>query len=695
MRIVVDTGGTFTDLVIEDDNGSLSLFKAPTTPANPVDGVLDVLRLAGDALGLGIGGLLTMTHLFVHGTTVATNAVVTGKTARTAFLTTAGHPDILVLREGGRIGLPLFDYSTPYPKPYIPRALTFEIPERIGPDGTVLTALDEAACDDVIARLGATDVQAVAVCLLWSIVNPAHEQRLEALLGKHLPDLSVSLSHRVNPSLREYRRASSTAIDASLKPIMAAYAGELEQSLRDAGFAGRALFVTSQGMTRDFADVAASPIHTVKSGPAMAPVAGRHYAGLDGGASMAIITDTGGTTYDVALVRHGLIPESRETWIGRPFIGHMTGFPSIDITSVGAGGGSIAWVDRGGLLHIGPDSAGADPGPACYGLGGVRATVSDAAVVLGFIDPDFFLGGTMALDPALAHRALERDVGGPLSLPVDQAALAIFALTNETMAGAIEDITVNQGLDPRDAVLVGGGGAAGLNSVAIARRLGCRRVVFPDAGAVLSAVGGLLSPLSDDMAAFFPASSVDFDQAGVNTVLDQLTTRAQAFAARSAMPTAATTPAITYAVEARYGQQIWEIKLPLPVTRFTSDDDVARLCQAFHALHREVFAFEDPGAEIEFVNWRVAVACDLRQGALGRLVERSGEAAQTHQRQVVFAGPSELTVPVHRFETLASDQVFNGPVIIETPFTSIVVDPGATFRHAPSGSLVVELELLP
>ena len=689
MRLAVDTGGTFTDLVIEDDDGRLSLYKSPTTPANPVDGVMHVLSIAGDDRGTGLEGLLSATDLFVHGTTVATNAVVTGATARTAFLTTAGHPDILTLREGGRIGLPLFDYTIPYPEPYIPRALTFEIPERIGPDGAVLTPLDDDTCIEIIERIREAEVEAIAVCLLWSIVNPIHEHRLEMLLRKHLPGPAVSLSHRVNPSLREYRRASSTAIDASLKPLMAAYARELASRLNAAQFAGRALFVTSQGMTRDLADVAANPIHTVKSGPAMAPVSGRHYATLDGNAPMAIVADTGGTTYDVALVRDGLIPETRETWIGQPYLGHMTGFPSIDIQSVGAGGGSIAWVDGGGLLHVGPQSAGADPGPACYDLGGDEATVTDAAVVLGLIDPEFFLGGSITLDTALARHAVKRHVAGPLGLPVDEAALAIFALVNETMAGAIEDITVNQGVDPRDAVLIGGGGAAGLNSVAIARRLGCRCVIFPDTGAALSATGGLLSPLSDDFSTFFPARSSAFDKTSVNAGLKRLTTLAEGFAAKAG---ANANPRIDYSVEARYAQQIWEIKVPLTVSRFLSDDDVVNLCNAFHALHREIFAFDDPLGEIEFINWRATVACDLRDKPVGQLDGADGAKAGVHERTVVFPGPNVLTVPIHRFEALAVNDDHGGPAIVETPFTTIVIDPGTRFQRTESGSLVVLID---
>ena len=281
------------------------------------------------------------------------------------------------------------------------------------------------------------------------------------LLAEHLPEVACTLSHQLNPTLREYRRASSTCIDASLKPLMRGYLHGLKRRLREAGFAGRVLMVTSQGGMMDADDVAEAPIHAIGSGPAMAPVAGRHYAALDAATDTAVVADTGGTSYDVSLVRQGRIPWTRETWLGQRFRGHMTGFPSVDVKSIGAGGGSIGWVDAGGLLHCGPQSAGSKPGPACYGTGGVEPTVTDCALLLGYIDPAFFLGGAMRLDLDAARHALASRVASPLGLGLEEAAAAVLALATEKMVGAIEEITINQGIDPRSAVLIGGGGAAG------------------------------------------------------------------------------------------------------------------------------------------------------------------------------------------------------------------------------------------
>ena len=291
MRFAVDTGGTFTDLVVESDDGGLRMYKAPTTPSDPVAGVLETLARAADDLGESREALLGQGEMLIHGTTHAINAIVTGNTARTAFLTTRGHPDVLVFREGGRIEP--FNFTVPYPEPYVPRSITYEVSERVAYDGTVTEPLDENGVIEIVEALKGQDIEAIGVCLLWSIVNPAHELRVGELLERHLPGVPYTLSHVLNPSLREYRRASSTCIDASLKPLMGDYLGGLESRLRDAGFGGRVLVVTTQGGAMDAADMAHAPIHSINSGPAMAPIAGRAYAQADSGVDTAIIADTG------------------------------------------------------------------------------------------------------------------------------------------------------------------------------------------------------------------------------------------------------------------------------------------------------------------------------------------------------------------------------------------------------------------
>jgi N-methylhydantoinase A len=687
MRFAVDTGGTFTDLLVETDDHALATFKASTTPANPITGVMDALGLAATGLGLSLGGLLGRGDMFIHGTTHGLNAILTDTAARTAFLTTAGHPDILLFREGGRTGP--FDWTREYQAPYVPRALTFEVPERCSAEGKIVKPLDEEGVIAICRQLREAKIEAVGVCLLWSVGNPVHERRVGELLDEHLPGIPYTLSHRLNPVIREYRRASSTCIDASLKPILAHYLGELRSRLATEGFEGRVLVVSSAGGVMAVDVAAAAPIRLLGSGPAMAPIAGRHYAELDGDAANAIVADTGGTSYDVSLVRRGRIPWTRETWIGPQFEGHITGFASVDVRSIGAGGGSIAWLDDGGLLRVGPESAGAVPGPACYSRGGLRPTVTDACVALGYIDPDYFLGGAMRLDGAAAARSIDREIGSSLGLPTHDAAAAILEIATEHMIHAIEDITVNQGLDPASAVLIGGGAAAGLNAVAVARRLGCPRVIIPETGAVLSAAGALMSDLTSEHAAAFFTTSTEFDFAGFARTLSELEQACAAFLADWAdEPTVSTTE---FAVEARYQHQMWQIEVALDGPIVT-DADVDRLQHAFDEAHEDLFAVADPGCPIEIVGVNGRASCTLRNAHLGATVGGSPNptaVTSRRAREVFFQTTGLVSADVLQFDALEMGAVVEGPVLIEAPFTTIVIDPGACVTRTASGSLVI------
>jgi N-methylhydantoinase A len=683
MRFAVDTGGTFTDLVIEDDAGAIDVHKAPTTPDDPVIGILDAFEVAALARQTSRADLLREGRVLIHGTTRGLNAVLTGATARTALLTTAGHPDVLVLREGGRTEI--FDLRRPYPAPYIPRSLTFEIPERIGPTGEVVLPLDERAVESVAQSLLDDGVEAVAVCLLWSIVNPAHEIRVGEVLTRLLPGVPFTLSHQLNPCLREYRRASATAIDASLKPTMTEYIQSLRTRLAAEGFGGRTLIVTSAGAALDAEDVAAAPIHSLNSGPSMAPVAGRYFATMDARSSVAVVADTGGTSYDVSVVRNGRIPWTRETWIGEPYFGHMTGFPSVDVRSVGAGGGSIAHVDSGGLLHVGPESAGAEPGPAAYGRGGSRPTLTDACLVLGILDPEFFLGGRRKLDLAAARSAIEDDIAGPLCVSVQDAAAAVLRVATERMVGAIEQITIRQGIDPRGAVLVGGGGAAGFNAVAVARQLGCPEVIIPPVGSVLSAAGALISDLSRSFEAPHYAIDVEFDFTAVNGVLAGLERRAREFIdgpGRDAL-----TSTIEFSVEARYPHQVWELEVPLRSNRVGSDRALAELCEDFHAVHSDVFGVSDDSSPVEFQSWHARARCPLATPARGTTAVVSRAPTTRH---IALPDHGPVTAMVWRLEAVPISERIDGPAIVETPTSTVVVDPGAAFVRLSGGTLHIE-----
>jgi N-methylhydantoinase A len=684
MRLSCDTGGTFTDLAVEIGSEIL-MFKSLTTPDDPVRGILNAIDLAANHFGKETPAFLSNVHTFLHATTRALNAVLTGNVARTAFLTTRGHPDVLVIREGGRADP--FNYSLPFPDPYIPRSLTYEVTERIDASGRIVEPLDETALIATLHRMRDSGVEAIGVCLLWSIANAAHEKRVGALIRDVLPDIPFTLSHELNPTLREYRRASAACIDASLKPTMNHYLQTLSDRLVGVGFNGRLLMVTSQGGVMDAQAVAAAPIQALNSGPAMAPVAGRHYAKRDFDSNVAIVADTGGTSYDVSVVRDGRIPRTKESWIGQAFQGHLTGFPSVDVTSVGAGGGSIAWVDEGNLLHVGPQSATAMPGPVCYGRGGTLPTVTDCAAILGYIDPAYFLGGTMPLDVPAARAALKRHVSSRLGVTVEEAALAVMALTTEKMVGAIEEIAVNQGIDTTAATLIGGGGAGGLNAVSVGRRLNCRSVIVPESGATLSAVGALMSDLYGEFTAVAYMTSARFDSFTAKKVVRSLREKCEAFIAEYGEGSLRSS--IEIAVEARYPKQVWEIEIPVKNENFDDPVSIAELVQSFHAEHKTLFQISDDASGIEIIAWRAFVRCVLKE------TESRAEAVTTQlveetRRPVYLSGKGWTDVPVRKVGEMPDGQNLAGPAVIESPFTTVVIDSGAVATRTAGGGLVVQ-----
>ena len=709
--ITIDTGGTFTDLVLADERRVRGLYKAPTTPRTPFDGLLAALELAARAEALSVEALLGDTRAIVYATTHATNAILEGRTARTALLTTEGHRDILLYREGGKKRP--FDLAQPYPDPYVPRSLTFEVPERILADGRIARPLDEPAVERVIERLRELEVEAVGVCLLWSVAHPGHEQRVGAMLRKQLPDVPFTLSHELNPKIREYRRASSTVIDASLKPLMRGHLRTIDERLRERGFRGDPLMVTHiSGGVLGLGEMCDRPIHCVDSGPALAPVAGLVYAKTDtrpsdgpgdeaphASSGDVLIVDAGGTSVDISPTRGGRIVYGQEKWLGERWRGHMTGLPAVETRSIGAGGGSIASVDADGLLTVGPRSAGADPGPACYDRGGEWATVTDAALVLGALDPAFFLGGRMRLAPARARGALAREVGSPLGLSVEDAAAAVLAVFSESLRSFLSEMTIVQGLDPRECLLVAGGGAAGLNIVAVARELGIDRVVIPTLAAGLSAVGGQFADVFSSFARSVRTTSLDADRPLAAKAMDAIEGEARAFFARTG--DGAGQERIDRICEARYANQLWELDVPLPGDwRGESAADWDVLAERFDALHRSLFSVDQPGEALEVLGVRVDARILRSHPALaGRRAAESSARREAPGRRAVrfveFGGTtrgSAIEAQVYRGDALSTGAVIEGPAVIEEATTTILIDPGAR-AIAHEAHYAVELEV--
>lgn len=690
-RISVDTGGTFTDVVVGDKSGILSVGKALTTRERISKGMLAALKIAAAPLGLSARALLQRTGIFIYGSTRATNAILEGKTARTALLVTEGFPDTLVRREGGKINP--WDYSKDYPAPYVPRHLTFEIPERVTAEGRIYLPLDESATRDVLALLRASRVEAVSVSFLWSIVNPVHELRVGRMLEEELPAVPYTLSHQVNPILREYRRTSSAVIDASLKPLMQEHLREMEADIRAAGLAGELLPAISLGGVLHMNEVIAKPIHTVRSGPALAPLLGQVVGAAEAGATEVIVCDTGGTSFDVSLVRDGRPVFSRDTWLGQRYTGHLTGLSSVDARSIGAGGGSIARIDSGGLLCVGPESAGADPGPACYGQGGTEPTVTDAALVLGYLDAGYFNAGRMRLDVTAARSAVG-ELAHRMGKSIEDVAAGILTVAGEHMVAAIKEITINEGVDPRESLLLAGGGAAGLNIVPIARELGCSRVLLPRMAGALSACGAQFSNVVTEFGTSRPTQSKNFDYVGVTQTMDELNAQIESFTA-GLRSRGIRDFQRQYFVEAHYMYQVWDIEIPLPGPEFRSADDVAAAVAAFHATHEAIFAVCEPHQEIEFLHWKVRVTGELERPPLAPLPAGAGGIPQpSRHARAYFPSLGSVEIPVYRGEILQPGCRVVGPALVIEPTTTIVLYPGSASTVTSFNNHMIEVSHL-
>ncbi|MGC4253012.1 MAG: hydantoinase/oxoprolinase family protein [Sphingobium sp.] len=685
--ISVDTGGTFTDVVVSDESGRFTIGKALTTKDRIFVGIRGALENAADGLGIPFSDLISQAEMLIYGTTRATNAIVTKTTAKTAFLTTQGFKDTLLLREGGKTGA--HDFSRDYPDPYIARRHTFEIEERMSAEGTASTPLNEAQAIDVIKHLRDKGFEAVGVSLIWSVANPEHELRIGELLDEYLPGVPYTLSHQLIPIIREYRRASATAIDASLKPLMQHHLRELEDDVRAAGFTGELLVSTTAGGCTHVAAVTEKPITTIGSGPAMAPIAARYFSDLEKFGGDVIVCDTGGTTFDVGLVREGQLVYTRDTWIGPMWTGHLLGISAVDMRSIGAGGGSIAWIDEGGLMRVGPQSAGADPGPACYGRGGTLPTVSDAAVVLGYFDPDNFLGGRMKLDKEAARRAVA-SVADPLGIPIEVAAYQILTLAGDFMMRAVSDITINEGFDPRESAVVAGGGAAGLNIMTIAQELGCRRVILPKVASVLSASGMQYADIVAEEAASLVTISTRFDFDAVNGMLADLTQRLEQF--RTTLGDRGGDYRVEYVAEARYLAQNWELDAPLSNAHFGGQADVDVLVNAFHDVHERVFSVRDEQSPVEIINWKARLIASLPvPDAPAYEAKVDGPIEAVGHRDCYFGSTEPVKTAIFEGDRLATGFRIEGPALVVEPTTTLVVYPDMSVEVSETGNYILNI----
>jgi N-methylhydantoinase A len=677
-RVGIDTGGTFTDFVLlDEETGRVLAAKCPSTPKDPahafVTGLVDALGRAR-IRPAAVGGIF-------HGTTVATNAILEGKTGRTGLITTAGFRDVIEIRRHVRGQGQIYNLAFRPPEPLVPRHLRLEVRERLDARGEVLIPLDPDEARARARELMDRGVQAIAVVFLHAYANGSHEAEARTLIERESPDCFVSISSEVSPELREYERASTTVINASLQPVVAGYIAALEDRLSHEGIRAPLHLMQSNGGVMPARRSAERPVHLVVSGPVGGVIGGAAVARTAGFAS-AITLDVGGTSCDICLVEDAPRLVSQKEVAGNPIR-----VPMFDVHVIGAGGGSLAWMDDGGALRVGPKSAGAEPGPACYLRGGAEPTVTDADLALGRINPAYFLGGAMPLDVAAARRAIAERVARPLRLSVEAAAAGVLRVINATMAENITVVSVKQGFDPRDFALVAFGGAGPTHAGALLDDLQLSAVLIPPEPGTLSALGLLSTDMRCDQVRTFLRRADLVTDAEFAGLMGRLEDTGQAELARDGIRASAM--AFERAVDMRYVGQAYEITVPVDGAR-----DVAEIVERFHALHERLYAHRLDGAAVELVALRAAAVGRL-PGAAPRHVEPGdltppGDALKARRPVFFDEAPGWVECAIYERGRLLGGNRIAGPAIIEQMDTTTVVFPGQQATVLPTGTLAIE-----
>ena len=673
IRIGIDTGGTFTDLVaFAPASGSLAFHKVVSTPDDPARGIIRGIREIVDRVGARAEEI----ELLVHGTTVATNAVLQRAGARVALITTAGFRDVLQIQRQDRPRL--YDLRGRRARPLVPRALRYELRERVRFDGSVQTPLDRGQLDGLVDALRRERVEAVAVGLLHSYANPSHELAVGRVLAEHLPGTALCLSHELAGEQGEYERFSTCAMNAFVQPVIGRYLGRLEKGLAAHGVAAPLFIMKSSGGVMSAQAAARRAVETVLSGPAGGVMAGAALARSAAGGRNLITADMGGTSFDVGVVQEGEVGFARDTEMG----GLAISVPMLDIHSVGAGGGSIGWIDAGGALRVGPHSAGARPGPACYGNGGSEPTVTDANLVLGRLGAESLLGGGMTVDPEAARRALHDRLAGPLRISVEAAAEGMIRVVNTAMTAAMRKLTVERGHDPREFALCPFGGAGPLHGAELAAELGIGRTIVPLAPGVNSAIGLLMADLREDRIATF-VRRLDRTTA---TELERLFAELEE-SARERLRLSANGAGelrLSRALGQRYLGQRYE----LPVAVEQGPVDLDRVAERFHAEHERTYGYARAGHPVEVHSAWVAAEVDLQPLRLPPAPRASSDPEPAAVRQVHFAGQGCQT-PVFRRDALGAGTTLTGPAIIEQLDATTALWPGQRLEVDRHGQLLL------
>jgi N-methylhydantoinase A len=671
-RVGIDTGGTFTDLVLVDPDGRIELFKTPSTPSDPPAAIRDGLDAIAERLGVGVEAFLAECELIIHGTTVALNALLQLKGARVGLLCTRGHEDSLEIRNGHKEDGHRYDFAYPAAPMLVPRQLRIPVTERVLSDGTVRVPLDE---DDVLRGIDTfrrEKVEAVGVSFLWSFLHPEHERRAGEILATELPDVDVTLSVDLLPQIREYTRTSTVAVNAYLAPRLGRYIDSIETILAELGYARPMRYFQSNGGVTSGRVFARRAVSALNSGPAAGPSASVHYASSLGRKDVLTL-DVGGTSSDISLVRDGKVDLVKDVDIGR----YRVGIPLVNVVSIGAGGGSIAWIDSQGLLHVGPQSAEAVPGPACYMRGGSEATVTDALVVLGYLNQEALLGGRMPLDAGAARRAIQERAAEPLGLTLERAALGIFEVINANMIGGIRSVSVERGHDPRDFSMVAGGGATSAHAGCLAAELGIGEVIIPRIASGLCAFGEAVADVKHTYLASYTVRLPELDSRRLDELFVELEQegrrelRGEGFIDKDMY--------VERSVDMKYVDQVHECRVEIPLFRI-DEASLVRIEDAFHRRHEALYTYCERDNVPELINVEVSVYGRSPRIRVPDVAPAGFRRPEPSSRRDAFFGAHGEYRPTAVYDAAALDvgNAIDGPAIVEEEATTIVVFPGWT-----------------
>jgi len=669
VRVCVDIGGTFTDCVVLDEKGNLTEFKAPSTPSDFSLGVIDALKEASTAYSRTLEEFVGDIELIVHGTTVATNAAVTRNVAKTAMITTAGFRDIIEMRRALKIETKsMYEAIIPPYEPLVPRYLRFTVKEETNYTGEITRPLDEAELKGVIEKLKQEGVEAVAICFINSYANPENEKKAAQICEQELDGVFITYSSDILPKMGEYERESTCVISASVGPVVSRYMTSLEERLKNTGFKGQLLIMQANQFTQSVAAVKRKPAYLLGSGPAAAPAGGACLGNAIGEPNL-IAVDMGGTTLDASLIKDSEVALATGKWLGDEILGVKI----VDVSSIGAGGGSIAWIDALGLLRVGPQSAGAEPGPACYGRGGEKPTVTDAAAILGYIPYDYFWGGKLQLDLDLARKALG-EIAGQLNMTLEETAQAIFTTVNSSMADGVTEISTRKGFDVRDFGLLAIGGGGPLCGAFIADLLGMPKVVVPRFAASFSAWSMFSLDIGRDYVRSYITSLATADPEEMNRLYQDMTN--EVLAEYEILKVSKKDLILQKYVEVRYQGQYHEVEITLDMDVITPED-IKKITEEFHKKHEEIFTFSMPWVPIELRTLRLIAKVPVQTIEMKKIAAGSQDAsgALKRKRSCYFSG-GYMETPVYDDSKLAAGNVIPGPAVVESPVTTMIIPPG-------------------